>query len=328
MVSVSSSLDMEDVRAGKLLVSSPQDRVAGMVEKMTETVSCPLSLCSEIEGNENNLLSHPVLPGCCGLNSSPDVPMKSDNGSAPDEASNGTQVCDSSSSTTSKLPQFRFTNKKRSHNTLHLSSQDYDSLLHGTHLGFYHPRSMSFMRVRTLPSKIIQMGTPHDKAHGTAEVPTSSPTPENSLHFGNIEPESVVLVKEEADVQVDKKTRLNSDSPYPTKISSIQFEFAAVRKLSLIREGPILHRYRAKDPMGCVSAMSKKRFMFSASFCRYARTSVAVMRRKWIYVHLIEFDAHYHPPFKKIRLVSSLGFTSTVSSVTSFGAPYAPSFVF
>ncbi|XP_074284611.1 uncharacterized protein LOC141609461 [Silene latifolia] len=277
----------------------------------------------------------PDLSACCVPIASPEAPLDSEHCSPFVDSLTDSAVSQNSSPTDSKSHNLRFSNKRRPHTSLYLSSQDYENLLHGTNLGFYHPRSMSFMRVRPLTSKTIQTGTPHEVIHGTAEVPTSSPPPEIPFTPFDIEqPECVELVTEEVILQVDKKTRLNSFTPSPTMTSLVHYKFAAVRNYSLGKE-KINVSCRTKVRKARVSSVSKESSLTSAklspSFCRYHNITTTTTSLKRKEAHLIEFATYYHPPFKKRRLFSSLlspCYVSTVSWVSSgFGVAYTPSFV-
>ncbi|KAH9615686.1 hypothetical protein KSS87_016565 [Heliosperma pusillum] len=100
------------------------------------------------------LLSPASFDDCVPVNL-PEVPMDLESSQACDAAVNEA-VCLASL----KSSHFTFSIKKKPYNKLNLSSEDYDNLIHGKVLGFYHPTSISFMRARPLISKTIQRGTP------------------------------------------------------------------------------------------------------------------------------------------------------------------------
>ncbi|XP_074298890.1 uncharacterized protein LOC141629860 [Silene latifolia] len=300
------TFDNTEVQVGKKCVSSFQARDTGLGMNIDSAPVCS-----------------PVVPIDFIDYESTSVPGKTLN----DEAE-----CLSSSSTTSKSSHFTFVNKKRPHPTLKISSQDYENLLHGNNLGFYHPRSMSFMRVRTLTSKTIQTGTPHEESSGTAEVPTSSLTPES---FVQEETKLVPkLVPEEVVFQVEKKTRLTTTSFSVSRVSLVQFDFTTVRE-----HKEHLHSSRGRRPsqgrakMGRPTACSKQRSSVAArvsiSRSRYTRSIDTITGIKRKEVQSFVFDAHYHRPFKKYRIVSSTSFiaSSGFQVSSSFGVSRPPLFV-
>ncbi|XP_074306340.1 uncharacterized protein LOC141641582 [Silene latifolia] len=132
-------------------------------------------------------------------------------------------------STSSRSSQFSFTHNKKPHNQLTLSSQDYENLMQDKNLEFFHPRSLSTMRVRPLISKTIQTRTPLEDISGPAEVPISSHMLENLHSTFHVKQQSAELVQEDIIFQADKKKRLSSYSFHVGKVSMTSFKFAAVR---------------------------------------------------------------------------------------------------
>ncbi|KAH9610251.1 hypothetical protein KSS87_001301 [Heliosperma pusillum] len=148
----------------------------------------------------------------------------------------------SSASSSSDPNNFIFTNKNHAYKKLHLSAQDYNSLLHGKNMEFFHPRSGAILRVRPLaPKNSTQTGTLHDNMSWEAAVPTSNPLstdevvpifaypPEEHLKTDCGLSKTVELVQEEVILQIDKKKRLSLDSSSASKVSMVEYKFEAVR---------------------------------------------------------------------------------------------------
>ncbi|KAH9620057.1 hypothetical protein KSS87_001580 [Heliosperma pusillum] len=248
------------------------------------------------------------------------------NGTCPCLSTSGDGSIDSkhfSASCSSDPNNFIFTNKNHAYKKLHLSAQDYNSLLHGKNMEFFHPRSGAILRVRPLPPKnSTQTGTLHDNMSLEAAIPTSNPLstdevvpifaspPEEHRETDCGLSKTVELVQEEVILQIDKKKRISFDSSSASKVSMVEYKFEAVRAFTSkqIRRVQVARHVvnLKKRPCVYVACLTSLR--------RYTKTIVAGRKTKRHEAHTIQFD-EYYPPYKKCRLASSQWSTSNFSSV-------------
>ncbi|XP_074277227.1 uncharacterized protein LOC141600869 [Silene latifolia] len=198
-------------------------------------------------------------------------------------------------------------------------------------------------KVLVFPPQSQKVGSPlHRKEEDMVEIMDEASCASSQLGSGSEKKDKKHLV---CPVLASDYVPITSPAPVPkdSKSSRVpnetvkdsEFKFAALRGSSLSKEecrdsslskkGRIVD-CRSKCRKETVLATSKTRSLtsagFSASFCRSTRNASTTMRMKRKDVHLIEFDAHYHPPFKIGRLFSSVASTCSVSSVTWFSGSF------